>query len=78
MVWYALVPDTRDVDPTVAPSMLKVTVPVGMVAPERVAVRLAVTCMALPAMGVVVAGTTANVVTLLVEVTLTGEEETLV
>jgi isocitrate lyase len=78
IVRYAVVPDSREADPTVAPSMVKVTVPVGTVVPEMVAVRFAVTCIVVPAVGVVLAGTTVRDVELFEAVTFTLVDATLV
>lgn len=61
----AVVPPATEADPTFVPSMVKATVPVGIVVPARVAVRTAVTCMELPPTGVVEAGVTASEVTVL-------------
>jgi hypothetical protein len=47
---------TTDAEPTVAPSRVKTTVPVGGVDPEPGGVMAAVNCRLLPASGVVVEG----------------------
>jgi hypothetical protein len=62
MVTLAVVPPVSGALPTAPPSSVKLTVPVGTVLPESLAVKVAVTSSELPPRGVVVAGVTASVV----------------
>ena len=69
MLMLTVVPDAP-VEPTVVPSMLKVTVPEGEDEVEAKGVMVAVSCNELPATGVVVAGATAREVATLATVML--------
>ena len=72
MLMVAVVPETLAL-PTVAPSRLKVMVPVGTTLPNDPPM-VAVTCKELPAVGVVVAGLTVSVVAPLATVRVTWVE----
>jgi hypothetical protein len=61
-------PETIAEVPTLVPSNVKTTVPVGSEVPGAVAVRVAVTTRAVPPAGAVVAGVTSSVVGLLATV----------
>ena len=74
MVVDAVVPELTATIPTFVPSMVKVTVPVGMAELEPLGVMVAVNNRELPAVGVVVAGVKVTVVDALTTLIETGAE----
>jgi hypothetical protein len=72
IVKVAVVPDTTDTDPWFAPSIDKVTVPVGRTALVYDVAMVTVTWKVAPGAGEVEAGSTASVVGPLATVMLTG------